>query len=76
MQEEVIAVKTNMDKLRGKMVEQRMTHEELADAIGVNPSTFYRKMKANGLAFTVEQMHKIVSALDITPAEAQQIFLQ
>lgn len=69
-------MKTNMDKLRGKMTEQRMTHEELATAIGVNPSTFYRKMKANGLAFTVEQMHKIVSVLQISASEAQDIFLR
>jgi hypothetical protein len=68
-------VKTNIDKLRGKFREKRITQEELASRIGMNASTFSRKMKADGLAFTVGQMHKIVEELGITTDEAVQIFL-
>ena len=54
-----------------------MTQEEVAERLGVDSSsTFSRKMKADGLSFTVEQMHKLVEILNMTPQEAIQIFLQ
>ena len=69
-------MKTNMDKLRGKIIEKRLTQEELANHIGMDSSTFSRKMKADGLAFTVGQIHRIVATLEMTPEEAAQIFFQ
>ncbi len=69
-------MRTDMDKLRGKIAERRLTQEEVAARIGIDASTFSRKMKANGLAFTVGQMHKIVDTLNISGEEAKQIFLQ
>lgn len=66
---------TNMDVLRGKIAERKTSQEELATKIGIDPSTFYRKMKKDGVNFTVGQMHKIVEALELTPAEAATIFL-
>jgi transcriptional regulator with XRE-family HTH domain len=68
-------MQTNMDKLRGKMAERKVTQEELAEQIGVDPSTFYRKMKAEGVNFTVGQMHKIVEVLNLSSDEAASIFL-
>ena len=62
---------TNMAKLKCGM-----TQEEVAERLGVDSSTFSRKMKADGLSFTVEQMHKLVEILNMTPQEAIQIFLQ
>lgn len=67
---------TDMAKLKGKIAEKSMTQEEVATKIGINSSTFSRKMKTEGLSFTVEQIHRIVELLDITPSEAVQIFLQ
>lgn len=69
-------MQTNMDLLRGKMAERKMGKEELAQKIGVDASTFYRKMKDNGTSFTVGQMHKIVDALELSHEEARAIFLQ
>lgn len=66
---------TDVNKLRGKMAEKRMSNEELAVKIGMDPSTFYRKIKADGLAFTVGQMHKIAKELSLTAEEASAIFL-
>ena len=68
-------MKTDVDKLRGKMAERRVSQEEISSKLGMNPSTFYRKMKSDGLTFTVGQMHKIVEVLDISPDEAKSIFL-
>ena len=66
---------TNMDALRGKMAERRISHEEMAKRIGVDVSTFYRKMKSDGVNFTVGQMHKIVEILGLSNEEAASIFL-
>lgn len=67
---------TDMAKLKGKITERSMTQEEVAEKIGIDSSTFSRKMKANGLTFTVGQMHKIANVLSLTNQEAVQIFLQ
>lgn len=67
---------TDMAKLKGKIVERAMTQEEVAAKIGIDGSTFSRKMKADGLSFTVEQMHKLVEVLGISHHEAIQIFLR
>lgn len=66
---------TNMDMLRGKMAERRVGKEELAEKIGVDASTFYRKMKDDGVKFTIGQMHKIVEVLNLSRDEATAIFL-
>ena len=68
-------MQTNMDMLRGKMVEKRVGKEELAEKIGVDASTFYRKIKDGGVKFTVGQMHKIVEVLGLSREEATSIFL-
>lgn len=68
-------MRTNMDLLRGKMAEKHVGSEELATKIGVDASTFYRKMKNDGVKFTVGQMHKIVEVLSLTRDEASSIFL-
>ena len=47
----------------------------MAREIGVDPSTFYRKLKAEGINFTVGQMHKIVEVLHLSREEAASIFL-
>lgn len=63
-------------KLRGRIVEKGYTQETLAEQLGVDNSTFSRKMKANGAAFTVGQMHKIAELLTLSGKEAAEIFLQ
>lgn len=65
---------TDMAKLKGKIAERLMTQEEVAARIGVDSSTFSRKMKANGLTFTVEQMHKIAEVLSLSNQEECKFF--
>lgn len=64
-----------MNKLRGRMAELKLTPEDMAREIGVDPSTFYRKIKSDGVNFTVGQIHKIVDILKLTREEAASIFL-
>ena len=60
--------------LRGRIVGAGSTIEALAVNIGINRSTFYRKMKNQGNTFTVEEMNKIVAALQLNEKEASEIF--
>ena len=69
------AVSTNMEVLRSKMNERNVSIEALSQKIGVDPSTFYRKLKSGGAAFTVGQMHRIAEVLMLTHDEAISIFL-
>lgn len=66
---------TNIDMLRGKMSELKVSMEDMAKGIGVDVSTFYRKLKAEGMTFTVGEMHKIVDVLHLSKEEAASIFL-
>lgn len=68
-------MKTDIVKLRGKIVEKNTTQEAVANAMGIARSTFYRKIKSNGQTFTIDEVHKMVDAIPLTPAEAIEIFL-
>lgn len=65
---------TNMMKLKGVMVEKGMTQEKLAELIGMDRSTLIRKMKNEGLQFTVEDVQNITKALNLKPEEVLAIF--
>ena len=64
----------NIRKLKGKMAENDMTATKLASKIGVNRTTFYRKLNSGGGSFTVEELQNIVEALNMTPDEVMNIF--
>lgn len=66
---------TNMEMLRGRMAELKLSPEDMAREIGVDASTFYRKIKSEGVNFTVGQMHRIVDVLRLSREEAASIFL-
>lgn len=64
----------NTQMLRGRIVEANTTQEAIADTIGMNRSTFYRKMKKQGNTFTVEEMNKIVKSIPLNKEDAISIF--
>ncbi|MGT2951630.1 phage repressor protein [Streptococcus cuniculi] len=63
----------DISKLKGKIVEKNTTQEVLADEIGINRSTFYRKMKQGG-TFSVKEANDIVLSLGLSDEEALSIF--
>ena len=65
---------TNVSVLKGKIAENNMTQEGVADEMGINRSTFYRKMKENGKSFTVEEVHKLIEILSLSNTEVMKIF--
>lgn len=64
----------NMLKLKGKMVENGYSVETLASKIGVDRSTLYRRFN-DGEKFTLEEVGKIKTALNLADDEATVIFL-
>lgn len=65
---------TNVDKLKGVIKEKRLTPEKIAEVIGIDKSTMYRKLNNGGDDFTIKQADLIASALDLNSSEAQAIF--
>lgn len=65
---------TNMMKLRGAMAENGITQEKLSEAIGMDRTTFIRKMKNNGMQFTVEDVQNIAKVLGLKATEVLDIF--
>ncbi len=64
----------NVNKLKGKIVEQGTTIENLAKAIGLNKSTLYRKMSNNGEGFTVKDVTLISEELKLSLEDVNSIF--
>ena len=65
---------TNMNKLRGKIVENGMSVSELAEKIGMDKSTLYRKLNNNAETLLVKEAKAIASVLGLTSDEAAVIF--
>lgn len=63
----------NVSKLNGLIAEKNTTKEALSEAIGINRSTFFRRLKSNSL--TIGDIHGICEFLQLTKEEAIDIFL-
>lgn len=64
----------DVNKLRGKIVERGFSQQELAQSIGIDRSTFYRKMKNNG-DFSIGEVAVIAKVMQLSNEEAIEIFL-
>lgn len=61
------------NKLKAKMVEKNLSVKELSSEIGINTSTFYRKLN-DGECFTIGETTKIAEQLELTAEEINHIF--
>lgn len=64
----------NIPKLKSKIVEKGKTHEAVANAIGIDKSTFYRKLKNGGDGFTIGEIHRMEKEIPLTKEESIDIF--
>ncbi|MBC2370569.1 helix-turn-helix transcriptional regulator [Listeria booriae] len=64
----------NIQKLKGIIVEKETTQGILANVIGVDRSTFYRKLREGGSKLTVEEVEKICKYLKLETGEMLDIF--
>jgi hypothetical protein len=64
----------NVSKLRDAIKNSNHTIRTLSIAIGVDESTFYRKLSKEGSTFTLEQANDIKRELKLNARAAQDIF--
>ena len=62
----------NINKLRGKMVENAINVTALAAKMGLNPATLYRKFEAGN--FTIKEAKDIARILNLNRDELDDIF--
>ncbi len=61
------------NKLKGAIVANGKDQKQVAKEIGIDKSTFYRKMKEGG-SFSVGEAAKMAELIPLTDAEAIAIF--
>lgn len=64
----------NVVKLREAMKRNHATISGISAQIGMDDSTFYRKLNEDGNTFTLRQADALAKALNLSAAEAQSIF--
>lgn len=64
----------NINKLKGKIVERGLNVEKLAERIGLDKSTLYRKINNDGETFSIREANLICKELKLSPQEATAIF--
>ena len=64
----------NLDLLEAKMNKLKISKEGLAEALGIDRSTVYRKLSRNGEPFTIKEAREIQKILNLSKSEAISIF--
>lgn len=67
-------MRVDIDLLKKSIAASGKTKETVAKELGIDYSTFSRKMNSDALAFSVGQMHKMVDVLDLSADQAKSIF--
>ena len=62
----------DVQKLKGKIIEKGKSIETVSADLGINPATFYRKLKNN--SFEIREADKLIEVLSLTGEEASAIF--
>ena len=64
----------NIRELKAKLVEKDISIIQLANILGIDRSTVYRKLNKSGENFTVKDVAKIAKALSLTYDDINIIF--
>lgn len=67
-------MRVDVELLKKSIAASGKTKETVARELGIDYSTFTRKMNSDALAFSVGQMHKIADVLDLSADQAKSIF--
>ena len=65
----------NTEAIKRKMSAKGITARDMAQALGIDESTYYRRMANHGIKFTVWEAQKIAEILNLSNKEATHIFL-
>lgn len=61
-------------RITGRMGELGLSAETVAHELGIDPSTYYRKLASGGLKFTLDQLQRLIEILHLSKEEASSIF--
>lgn len=64
----------NVNKLKGKIVENGLNVSQLASSIGIDRTTLYRKLTSNGDTLTISEAEKISKVLNLSMEDVNAIF--
>ena len=64
----------NVNKLKGKIVECGTNISEIAERIGIDKTTLYRKLASEGRNITLHEAQLIANTLGLTAEEVNSIF--
>lgn len=65
-----------IEQLKSTMSSRHITGDAIATALGINRSTFYRKLNEGGTRFTAEEIFRMKDFIPLSDDEVIQIFLQ
>lgn len=65
----------NVQKIKGRMTEMEITGAQMAKELGMDTSTYYRKMKDNGDDFNVANLYIFKRVLCLSDKEALDFLL-
>lgn len=63
-----------INKIKGKIVENESSIEDLATFMGVDKSTLYRKFSNSGETLSIKEANAIMAFLNLSKEEAADIF--
>lgn len=64
----------NRNKLRGKIIASGFKINDIAAQMGMNASTFYRKLQAGASGFSIDDVQKLIALLNLSRDEITEIF--
>ncbi len=64
----------NVNRLKAKLVEHGMNVEQIAEQMGIDGATFYRRLANDGNTFTVGEVDNFSRILALTRDEVNAIF--
>ena len=67
-------LRVDTDLLKKSIAASGKTKETVAKELGIDYSTFTRKMNSDALTFSVGQMHRMVDVLSLSADQAKSIF--
>lgn len=67
-------VRMNERKLKAKLIEMGETVESVSNKLGMNTSTFYRKLNNNG--FSVADVQAMILVLNLSENDIMEIFFE
>lgn len=64
----------DVEKLKTIIEKRELTVRNIADKIGIDVSTLYRKLQKGGDSFTIKEASQLTEILSLDRKEAQKIF--